>query len=978
MEELENEMADVVVLGCNYANSLGVIKSIGEAGYKCGLLHHTSILNKKRITPDMASDYVVKGQYIDRKNDDEMIYALMATYKRAKEKLPVIASDDYSASFLDRFYDELSPYFRIAKWDGEVGRLTLFMEKEHQKDEALKAGFEAAAFWPIDVPKNGEAADIPKDVIFPCICKPEVSAGSGMSKEIMKVCQSFDELNDYFNELSKNDINGKILVEQFLSIDEEYTVPGLRIDGEVIIPSFIRKTVTGSGKVRGLTVMGLLEDTDTNAELRASIERLVTQMGICGMFDVEVIKSNGKFYFNEINLRSSAATYAVTGSGVNIPGILVDYLYGKDWRKNNLVIEPGKIFINEKPALQCFIQKDYSLKKYRQLIKDADIHLLTGDGDEGAKAAFLVYQRRGIIKRYVYKQWLLYQRMRSAVSKDSLSKAYGNTRTKAARYKNGILWKSASLKRSYIKKHHLRIDEEIDDSNIEYVRSVFENDIFDYKGIKAASESKTEYIFWSLDKIKAAGGYVYTARYKGKIAGMIDIRPISLDEWCLYGDAFIIANFCVGERFANMGIGTTLIERALFETAKKGCTLIADIHENNRFANDFYRRRGFKNVRLYKADDHFMIRLIHPNGQFMITSDTFKKMYTAVSMQCALTHYKDDGFALHDELLLDKWENDFAKYLNDTSDEEYQQMLYYYNERAITPLEYSIYKLHDKEEKKCLRFASSLYISSLCRDNKEDTVLGDRFKEYLILKEFYGRDISLIESADELQKFSDDHHGFYLRPVNRTSGKRTYFIKENTNKDLRKYFEDKRLGGTFIADEKVEADAVMKSYIRRRTAFVNAVTLNDKGNISIIFAICDFKFTGHDGEEEHTRDYFSYINDDGTIDKKIYSFVRGKEKVECEQSKVKRYKDEMPNWDAFNEMIFAAASKLPLEFLLGWECVYTQKGWIIKDVKRNPSFKEAQIAWDRGLIRRMELKMGRKLETNLWKVKAKPIPKETL
>ena len=56
MEELENEMADVVVLGCNYANSLGVIKSIGEAGYKCGLLHHTSILNKKRITPDMASD----------------------------------------------------------------------------------------------------------------------------------------------------------------------------------------------------------------------------------------------------------------------------------------------------------------------------------------------------------------------------------------------------------------------------------------------------------------------------------------------------------------------------------------------------------------------------------------------------------------------------------------------------------------------------------------------------------------------------------------------------------------------------------------------------------------------------------------------------------------------------------------------------------------------------------------------------------
>ena len=87
---------DAIVLGANYANALGMVKSVGEAGFRCGLIHQTSILNKKNETPDMASRYVWQGKYVDRKNDEELLAAILTEFRQEDFKPVLLAADDYS------------------------------------------------------------------------------------------------------------------------------------------------------------------------------------------------------------------------------------------------------------------------------------------------------------------------------------------------------------------------------------------------------------------------------------------------------------------------------------------------------------------------------------------------------------------------------------------------------------------------------------------------------------------------------------------------------------------------------------------------------------------------------------------------------------------------------------------------------------------------------------------------------------------
>lgn len=381
----------VILLGCNFANALGMIKSIGEAGYPCAMVHHTKNPKKTRLSPDMTSSYVYDARYIADKVDEATLEALETNHIYEK-KAVLIAADDYSASFIDRYQKRLRKNFRFHRWDGGTGALTRCMEKHTQKKLATESGFSVAQNWSVVIAPKGEKAEIPEDVIFPCFLKPEVSAASGMSKELMRRCDSAEELDEYFQQLSENEVKGTILIEEFLTIEEEFTIPGARLGETVVIPSLVRKLVTGKGKVTGLTVIGRAEDPDQHPELKSGVERLVTNMGIQGLFDVEIIRCGEKYYFNEINLRSSAATYAVTGSGCNLALLCIHHILKKEVLDYKMTY--GKTFINEKPALRLVVQKDIAAGEYKKMKKECDICLLTGPGDEGSRKNFEIMEKK--------------------------------------------------------------------------------------------------------------------------------------------------------------------------------------------------------------------------------------------------------------------------------------------------------------------------------------------------------------------------------------------------------------------------------------------------------------------------------------------------------------------------------------------------------------------------------------------------------
>lgn len=628
----------VILLGCNFANALGMIKSIGEAGYPCAMVHHTKNPNKSRLSPDMTSSYVYDARYIADKVDEATLEALEKNHIYEK-KAVLIAADDYSASFIDRYQKRLKNNFRFHRWDGGTGALTSCMEKHKQKALATESGFSVAKNWSVTIAPKGEKAEIPEDVIFPCFLKPEVSAASGMSKELMRRCDTAEELDEYFNQLSENELEGTILIEEFLTIEEEFTIPGARLGEEIIIPSLVRKLITGKGKVTGLTVVGKVEDPDEHRELKEGVSRLVTNMGIQGLFDVEIIRCGEKYYFNEINLRSSAATYAVTGSGCNLAKLCIHHILYKEVPEYTMTY--GKTFVNEKPALRLVVQKDITVKEYKQMKKDCDICLLTGPGDEGSKknfeimekktlfgatriGAFIKAVRKGIKKTFKVirkKTKKAYKKIVPKPVRRKLGKAKKKTRRFYKRFirrplrrvRRRIRKLRYEIKRILIRmavrmttlKMHSAANEEFFKLNLlleKSFRRAMKKNNFEF--------TQSEDFEDSLNQIVEDGGTVLAAQTLGKYVGTISVTEPKLSTKTDMMTSKI-KHLGVMPACQGLGVASKLLAEAEKIAKENGAeVLLLSTPQDNIPAIKFYEKNGFRQTLVFEATGgHPAVRL---------------------------------------------------------------------------------------------------------------------------------------------------------------------------------------------------------------------------------------------------------------------------------------------------------------------------------------------------------------------------------
>lgn len=629
----KKENTPVILLGCNFANALGMIKSIGEAGYPCAMVHHTKKPNKTRLSPDMTSSYVYDARYIADKVDEETLNAL-ETYYVYDKRAVLIAADDYSASFIDRYQKRLRKSFKFHRWDGGTGALTACMEKHTQKELATESGFSVAQNWSVTIAPKGEKAKIPEDVIFPCFLKPEVSAASGMSKELMRRCDTLEELNEYFEQLSENEIEGRILIEEFLTIEEEFTIPGARLGEETVIPSLVRKLVTGKGKVTGLTVIGKVENPDDHAELRDGVKRLVTNMGIQGLFDVEIIRCGEKYYFNEINLRSSAATYAVTGSGCNLAELCIHHILKKEVLDYTMTY--GKTFINEKPALRLVVQKDITAKEYRKMKEECDICLLTGPGDEGSKRNFEIMEKKTLFGVTPVGACMKAVRKSLKNARKKVKRAYKKVVPKPVRrVLRRIRKKVRKCYKRFIRRPYRRVRRKFRKLRYEIKRILirtavrttslkiygakseefFKINLLLEKSFRRAME-KNDFTFTqpddfedSLNQITEEGGTVLAAQTLGKYVGTISITYPKLSSKTGKITAGI-KHLGVMPACQGLGIASKLLSQAEEIAKNNGAEVIyLGTPQGNTPAITFYEKNGFTQVRVFESGDHMAVRL---------------------------------------------------------------------------------------------------------------------------------------------------------------------------------------------------------------------------------------------------------------------------------------------------------------------------------------------------------------------------------
>ena len=376
----------VIVLSRNYSTGLGIIRSLGAAGYTVDMVAST----KKKGSSIIAScsKYVrnsveVISPKIQGDSGYGLIQALMKYNNEDNGRIILFPADDFTASVVDAYRDILKENF-VIPFIGEGDKSVVsMMDKTVQGELARNAGILTPREWIIPLTKN---IVIPEDVVFPCFVKPLQSI-TGHKTE-MTVCCGEDELKDHLIHMQEFYSDRSVLVQEYLQIDREYDLSGVCIDQEIIIPAVIEKTRIAKHEF-GVTMSGKMVSADVLGDTKDKIINLMKQFRYTGMFDLELSLCGGRLYFNEVNLRSGGPNFSYYLNGVNLPDIYVRAVTGSLRNpENEKVKEFGRTFVYEKVAWEDYINGYMSRQELKDCIDGADFTLLACKDDPAPGRCF--------------------------------------------------------------------------------------------------------------------------------------------------------------------------------------------------------------------------------------------------------------------------------------------------------------------------------------------------------------------------------------------------------------------------------------------------------------------------------------------------------------------------------------------------------------------------------------------------------------
>lgn len=349
-------MKKVIVFGNDHTNSVGVIQSLGKAGYKSvGLLYGAK------------TDLVISSKYtssiITARDPQACIDKLLETCFDSDVRIPIIATCDMAALTLERNADRLKERF-IFEYSTHY-TLEYLAKKENQVRFAEEAGFNVPKSWNLK-----DSKVIPDDVCFPCLIKPSVSCEG--AKSDIRVCKTIDELEKNLDSLN---YTKNVLLQQYIERDYEICIIGCALkNGKTIIPAEETKLSIFPKNV-GMVSLANIQPL-TNKEIRTCIANLVDIIGYVGLFSVELMhdKTDGKLYFTEINLRNDGGEAFVTKYGANLPLNHVEDMLGLPLTEQK-EFHPG-YYIWDIHHFLSLIHRDISLCSWIKEIKESKSFML--------------------------------------------------------------------------------------------------------------------------------------------------------------------------------------------------------------------------------------------------------------------------------------------------------------------------------------------------------------------------------------------------------------------------------------------------------------------------------------------------------------------------------------------------------------------------------------------------------------------------
>lgn len=309
--ECRNEL-HVVVIGGLHHNTLGVIRSLGEAGVPKNNINVIIVENTIN-----KNNFVAKSKYVSKKNiryidEYSKIVPQLLELAMDHQHRVIVCCSDGTAEIVISHKKELQEMYYTPTTSYNVTEL---MKKDVQTSIAQQVGFL--------VPKSKVlcAHDRIDWNSFPCITKP-IKSVSGAGKADIRISENAEELITVLKETEAEHVQ----IQEFLSKEMEFQLIGCSINGgeKVIIPGFTRivrqPKNTNTGYLEYVPINRL---KNFNEHL---VESFIKKIGYSGLFSLEFIRdTKGDDYFLEINMRNDGNAYCVESAGVNLPFIWCYY-----------------------------------------------------------------------------------------------------------------------------------------------------------------------------------------------------------------------------------------------------------------------------------------------------------------------------------------------------------------------------------------------------------------------------------------------------------------------------------------------------------------------------------------------------------------------------------------------------------------------------------------------------------------------------
>lgn len=315
---------NVIVIGSDHHNTLGVVESLGEKGIKPIVI----ITSSKQLD----KSYVLKSKYC-RKNSYSTTYnKLIVSLKGNFEglgKYIVITCSDPVAALLDNHYHELSS-FLFLMGTGKQGELEYWMDKTNMIRLANAIGMNAPRTKVMSQDTGSWEYN------YPCIMK-SISTLTG-GKTNLRICHDKNELNDAL--LNEREFEA-VQVQEFIEKDFEFQFIGCSINsGEtVIIPG--RTHIDRPNGIDNTFALRYLPLDDTFNDTLSKAKSFIQNTGYSGLFSMEFIRDKrGNDWFLEMNFRNDGNAYCVTASGTNLPYIWISNVEGDNMGGGNKMFKP--------------------------------------------------------------------------------------------------------------------------------------------------------------------------------------------------------------------------------------------------------------------------------------------------------------------------------------------------------------------------------------------------------------------------------------------------------------------------------------------------------------------------------------------------------------------------------------------------------------------------------------------------------------